>query len=127
VLYDHYPGPLLNPGERYAGSFFSEDGEPFCHRYEHDEWDEFPQPQTRFQIFGVRTPKDSCGVPKPYPPRWEVELGDTLAPLPDKKIPIHAIGNLGDELADLYLKYDILLKGCEAAVSRVLAAQEAFP
>jgi hypothetical protein len=68
VLYDDYPGPPLNPEERNAGSFFNEDGEPLYHRYEQDVWHEFPQPQTRFRTFGVRTLKDNCGVPKPYPP-----------------------------------------------------------
>jgi hypothetical protein len=69
----------LKPEECYVGSFFNKGGEPFCHRYEQDEWDEFPQPQTRFQIFGVRTPKDIYRKPNPYPPRWEADLGDILA------------------------------------------------
>jgi hypothetical protein len=109
VLYDDYPGPPLKPGERYTESF-SEDGEPFCHIYEQDEWDEFLQPQTRFQIFGVITPKDSYEVPKTYPPRWEVELGDILTLLRDKKIPARRAEKLANELADLYHEYDILMK-----------------
>jgi hypothetical protein len=44
VLYDDWPRPPLKPGELYAGSLFSKDHEPFCHKYEQDVWDESPQP-----------------------------------------------------------------------------------
>jgi hypothetical protein len=58
----------------------------------------------------VRTPKDSCGVLKPHPPRWETEFGYILASLPDRKIHVRTTERLADELADLYLEYDILVK-----------------
>jgi hypothetical protein len=108
VLYDDWSGPPLKPGERYAGSLFSKDCEPFCHKYEQDVWDEFPQPQTRFRIFGVRTPKDSCGVPEPYPPYWETDLEDILALLPSRRSLQN--GKVVDRLADVYLEYEILVK-----------------
>jgi hypothetical protein len=31
MLYNDWPGPPLKPEERYAGSLFSKDHEPFCH------------------------------------------------------------------------------------------------
>jgi hypothetical protein len=98
----------LKPGERYAGSLFSKDHEPFCDKYEQDVWDEFPQPQTSFCIFGVRTPKGSCGAPEPYPPHWETKLEDILASLPNRRS--LQTSKEADILSYVYFEYEALVK-----------------
>jgi hypothetical protein len=57
---------------------------------------------------GVRTPKDSCRVPEPYPPHWETELEDIMALLPNRRsLPT---SKATDKLEDVYLKNEALVK-----------------
>ena len=106
--YDDYPGLPLKPGELYVGSHFNKYDEPYYHIYEQDEWNEFPQPQTRFRIFEVRTPVNSCGVPKQYPQCWEIELDEILAELPNKGHKPPSAAGLEVKVAKLHKKYESL-------------------